>query len=219
LVTLAPELDGAAAFIRRLADSGVIVSLGHTAAESHSIRAAVNAGARLSTHLGNGAQRMLRRHPNYIWDQLAEDRLTATLIADGHHLPPEVLKTFVRAKTPERVILVSDVSCMAGLPPGRYSTQLCDLEILADGRLVLAGQDQLLAGAARPLLAGIANMVRSAGVDLLTAVEMASRRPAELLGLKPRELAAGEPADFLLVRGFAGDEAPTLLHVEDSAKT
>ena len=136
---------------------------------------------------------------------MAEDRLTATLIADGHHLPPEVLKTFVRAKTPERVILVSDVSCMAGLPPGRCSTQLCDLEILADGRLVLAGQDQLLAGAARPLLVGIANMVRSAGVDLRTAVEMASRRPAELLGLKPRELAENEPTDFLLVRGFAGD--------------
>ena len=192
----------------------MIVSLGHTAADGRAIRAAVDAGARLSTHLGNGAHRMLRRHPNYIWDQLAEDRLTATLIADGHHLPPEVLKTFVRAKTPERVILVSDVSCMAGLPTGRYSTQLCELEILADGRLVLAGQDQLLAGAARPLLAGVANMVRLAGVTLRDAVDMASRRPAELLGLEPCSLAAGEPADFILVRGLEGEPQPTLVSVE-----
>ncbi len=217
LVTLAPELDGAAAFIRRLTDSRVIVSLGHTAADGHGIRAAVDSGARLSTHLGNGAHRMLRRHPNYIWDQLAEDRLTATLIADGHHLPPEVLKTFVRAKTPERVILVSDVSCMAGLPPGNYSTQLCDLEILADGRLVLAGQDQLLAGAARPLLDGVANLVRSAGVTLRDAVDMASRRPAELLGLESHTLAAGEPADFILVRGLEGEPRPTLVTVEELA--
>ena len=111
--------------------------------------------ARLSTHLGNGSHRMLRRHPNYLWDQIAEDRLVATVIADGHHLPPEVLKTIVRAKSPERVILISDLSGMAGLAPGRYTTQLCDLEILADGRLVLAGQDQLLAGARRPLWTGI----------------------------------------------------------------
>ena len=89
----------------------------------------------------------LRRHPNYIWDQLAEDRLTATLIVDGFHLPPAVVKTFVRAKTADRVILVSDLSGFAGLPPGRHSTDLCELEILDDGRLVVAGQRDLLAGA------------------------------------------------------------------------
>ena len=94
---------------------GVVAAIGHTGATSIEIRAAVDAGARLSTHLGNGAHRLLRRHPNYLWDQLAEDRLWASLIVDGHHLPPEVVKTFVRAKTPERIILVSDVSGLAGL--------------------------------------------------------------------------------------------------------
>ncbi|MFH1921510.1 MAG: N-acetylglucosamine-6-phosphate deacetylase, partial [Planctomycetota bacterium] len=99
ILTMAVEFDGAPAFIERVVQSGVIVAIGHTAADSDQIRAAVDAGARLSTHLGNGAHPMIPRHPNYIWDQLAEDRLTASLIVDGHHLPPAVVKTFVRAKT------------------------------------------------------------------------------------------------------------------------
>jgi N-acetylglucosamine-6-phosphate deacetylase len=161
----------------------------------------VDAGARLSTHLGNGCHPTLRRHPNYLWDQLADDRLTATLIADGHHLPPEVVKTFVRAKTAERTILVSDMSAMAGLPPGRYGSQLCELEILADGRIVIAGQVQLLAGASRPLTAGIANVMRFAGASLRDAVEMASYHPAALLGLHSCDLHPGASADFVLLRG------------------
>lgn len=205
LVTLAPELPGACDFIARFTASGGIAAIGHTAASGEWIRAAADAGARLSTHLGNGSHRLLRRHPNYLWDQLAEDRLSATVIADGHHLPPEVLKTIVRAKTPERVILISDLSGMAGLAPGRYTTHLCDLEILSDGRLVLAGQDQLLAGASRPLWTGVTNMIRHAGVDLRTAIDMATRRPAGLLGLATSNLKLGELADFILFRGSPTD--------------
>ncbi len=100
LVTLAPELPGACDFIARLTASSGIAAIGHTAAHGDQIRAAADAGAGLSTHLGNGSHRMLRRHPNYLWDQMAEDRLVATVIADGHHLPPEVLKTIVRASRP-----------------------------------------------------------------------------------------------------------------------
>jgi N-acetylglucosamine-6-phosphate deacetylase len=198
ILTLSPEYPGAAEFIHRVAALGVVVAIGHTSADSAQIRAAVDAGARLSTHLGNGAHRMLRRHPNYLWDQMAEDRLMASLIVDGHHLPPEVVRSLVRAKTPDRCILVSDLSGLAGLPPGRYTTQLCDLEILADGRLVIAGQDQLLAGASRPIGAGVANVMRFAGVDLATAVHMASHHPARLLGRKPVELQPGSPADLTL---------------------
>ncbi len=200
LLTLSPEYPTAAAFIRRASESGVVVAIGHTAADSEQIRAAVDAGARLSTHLGNGAHRMLRRHPNYIWDQLADDRLIASLIVDGHHLPPEVVKSMVRAKTPERCILVSDLSGLAGMPPGRYDTELCELEILADGRLVIAGQDQLLAGASAPIGVGVAGVMRYAGVDLATAVHMASHHPARLLGLEPVEVASGHAADLVLFR-------------------
>ncbi len=198
IVTLAAEYPEAPSFVARVVASGVVVAIGHTAANSAQIRAAVDAGATLSTHLGNGAHRTLRRHPNYLWDQLAEDRLWASLIVDGHHLPPEVVRTFVRAKSPERCILVSDLSGLAGMPVGRYATELCELEILADGRLVIAGQDQLLAGASLPIGVGVANVMHFAGVDLATAVDMASVRPAELLRLGAKGFEAGSVADVTL---------------------
>jgi len=213
LVTLSPEYDAAPRFIAQAVASGVTVSIGHTAATSEQIRAAVDAGASLSTHLGNGAHGMLRRHPNYIWDQLADDRLTASLIVDGHHLPPAVVKTFVRAKTPERCLLVSDESGLAGLPPGVYDTNLCKLEILASGRVVIAGQDQLLAGASLPIGVGVANVMHFAGVDLPTAVHMASTTPAKIVrhpagGLKP-----GDVADLVLFDLVGINGAPRELRV------
>lgn len=198
LLTMSPEFDEAPAFIDRVVHSGAVVAIGHTGATGAQIRAAVDAGARLSTHLGNGAHRMLRRHPNYIWDQLAEDRLWASLIVDGYHLPPEVVKTFVRAKSPERCLLVSDVSGLAGLPVGRHASSGGDLEILPDGRLVIAGQDQLLAGASLPIGVGVANVMRFAGLDLPTAIDMATRRPATLLGLDCGSLLPGARADLVL---------------------
>jgi len=198
VLTMSPEFDESAEFIAHVVASGVTVAIGHTGADGAHVRAAVEAGAGLSTHLGNGAHRMLRRHPNYIWDQLAEDRLTASLIVDGHHLPPEVVKTFVRAKTPARCVLVSDVSGLAGLPAGRYTSSGCELEILPDGRLVIAGQDQLLAGASLPIGVGVANVMRFAGVDLKTAVDMASRQPAELVRTRTGGLCPGDWADLVL---------------------
>lgn len=197
ILTLSPEFDGCAAFIESVVQSGVLVAIGHTAADCDGIRRAVDAGASLSTHLGNGCHLVLPRHDNCIWSQLAEDRLAAGLIVDGHHLPPAVVKSFVRAKTPRRCILVSDMSGMTGLPPGRYETGLGTLEILDDGRLVIAGQLELLAGASLPVGDGVANVMHFAGVDLNTAVKMATAHPAELLDLDPGGLEAGDPADLV----------------------
>lgn len=205
IVTLAPEYESAPAFISRAVDSGVIVSIGHTAANTDHIRAAADAGARLSTHLGNGAQPMIRRHPNYIWAQLAEDRLVASLIVDGHHLPAEVVKAFVRAKGLSRCILVSDMSGLAGLAPGRHVGNLCEVEILPDGRIVVAGQRQILAGASRPLAAGIGNVMHFAGVDLGQAIRMATDHPAQLLGIKADTLQPGDRGDFILFDLVAGE--------------
>src|SRR5487761_1232496 len=87
LLTMSPEFSDAADFIARVSANQVVVALGHTAANGEQIRAAVDAGARLSTHLGNGAHGFMRRHPNYLWHQMADDRLMASLIVDGHHLP------------------------------------------------------------------------------------------------------------------------------------
>src|SRR5205807_8371003 len=120
LVTLAPEHEGALAFIDRLVDSGVVVALGHTGASGSRIRDAIRAGARLSTHLGNGCHALLPRHDNYLWEQLAADELWASIICDGHHLPPPVVRCLLRVKTPTRTILTCDAGSLAGLPPGRY---------------------------------------------------------------------------------------------------
>jgi N-acetylglucosamine-6-phosphate deacetylase len=210
LVTLSPEYDSAPEFVARAVAEGVLVSIGHLAATSEQIARAVDAGARLSTHLGNGAHLSLPRHPNYLWDQLAEDRLTASLIVDGHHLPAAVVKTFVRAKTPERIVLISDLSGMAGLPAGRYQTELCDLEILPSGRIVMAGQTQLLAAASAPIGDGIANVMRFAGMPLKTAVEMASTQPAALLGRTDGRLEVGARADLTL---FDLDESASKISV------
>lgn len=210
LLTMSPHFEEAPAFINRVTASGVIVAIGHTGASGRQIRAAVDAGARLSTHLGNGAHGMLRRHPNYIWDQLAEDRLAASLIVDGWHLPPEVVKTMVRAKTAERCILVSDVSGLAGLPPGRHASSGGEIDIMPDGRLLIAGQDQLLAGASAPIGVGIANVMAFAGVDLPTAIAMATTHPARLLGQTPGSLRPGDAADLVLFDLSAAGGAPQI---------
>lgn len=216
ILTMSVEFDRSWEFVERAVRSGLLVAIGHTAAEPGQIRRAVDAGARLSTHLGNGCHAMLHRHSNYLWEQLADDRLTASLIVDGHHLPPSLVQTFIRAKTPERIILTSDISGLAGLPPGRYGTDLCQLEILASGKLVVAGQSEVLAGASAPLGEAIGRVMDYAGVDLATAVRMAHHNPAELLGLSSHDIQPGDAADlvfFDLVESPHGGRAFTLRKV------
>ncbi|HET6884342.1 MAG TPA: amidohydrolase family protein [Pirellulales bacterium] len=218
LLTMSPEFPESAEFIARVSAHQVVVALGHTAADGEQIEAAVEAGARLSTHLGNGAHGLLRRHPNYIWHQLAEDRLMASLIVDGHHLPPEVVKTIVRAKSPERCILVSDVSGLAGLPPGRHASSGGEVELLPDGRLVVAGQRQLLAGAAQPIGVGVANVMSFAGIDLPAAVAMATVHPSRLLGHPVGTLRPGDMADLVLF-DLAAPEQATDEHRDDASRS
>jgi N-acetylglucosamine-6-phosphate deacetylase len=173
------------------------VALGHTAAAPEQIRAAIGAGARLSTHLGNGAHAVLPRHPNYIWDQLAADELWASFIADGHHLTDSVLKCMLRVKTPARSLLISDASAFAGLPPGLYSHGPDSFDVLADGRVVVAGS-RLLAGATVFADACVAHVLNRNLASLADAIAMASIRPRELLGLPVPRLEMGERADFVL---------------------
>jgi N-acetylglucosamine-6-phosphate deacetylase len=197
LVTLAPELDGALPLIEKLVASGVVVALGHTAATVARIRDAVRAGARLSTHLGNGSHAVLPRHDNYVWEQLAADELWASVISDGHHLPPAVLKCILRVKTPARTVLTCDASSLAGLPPGRYREWDQEFEVQPGGRVVVPGT-AYLAGSGVFTDACVGHAARAAGVSLAEAIDMASERPRRLLGLEPRPLTAGAPADLVL---------------------
>src|SRR5207245_971336 len=197
LVTLAPEHEGALAFIERLVRSNVVVSLGHTAANSARIREAISAGARLSTHLGNGCHAVLPRHDNYFWEQLAADELWASIICDGHHLPPALIRCILRVKTPARVILTCDASSLAELPPGRYRVWDQDLEVLPEGKIVVTDSG-FLAGSWSFTEGCISHAVRDGGVSLHEAIEMASIRPRQLLGLPIHRLEVGQPADLVL---------------------
>lgn len=200
LVTIAPEVAGAIEFIKRAVASGVTISLGHTAATPEQIAAGVEAGARLSTHLGNGAHGMLRRHPNYIWEQLADDRLHASIIADGQHLPASVVKTIIRTKSTRQTVLTCDASGWAGCKPGRYENALGAVDLLPDGRIVVAGQDQILGGSSAGTDICVSNAMAFASVTLCEAIDMACRVPSRLLGFEEVSLRRGSRADVCVFR-------------------
>jgi N-acetylglucosamine-6-phosphate deacetylase len=199
LVTLSPEWPEATGYIERIVAAGVVASIGHTAASAAQITDAVAAGATLSTHLGNGAHAVMRRHPNYIWDQLAEDRLMADFIVDGIHVGANFLKSALRAKGMERSVLVTDASAPAGAAPGRYFLGEQAVDLTADDRVVLAGTEKL-AGSALRLNRAVENVVRMTGVTLADAVRMATINAARAGRVPKRSagLAAGERADFVM---------------------
>ncbi len=199
LVTLSPEWPEAPRYIEALAGEGVVVSIGHTQATGQQIQDAVRAGATKSTHIGNGAHQMLRRHPNYIWEQLAEDRLSAGFIVDGIHLGPAFVKAAMRAKGFERSILVTDAAMPACAAPGIYKLGDQEVELTPDNRVVLRGQDRL-AGSALRMNDGVSNIMRFTGASLAQAVTTANRNPARVgrIGGRQRGLVPGERADLLL---------------------
>jgi N-acetylglucosamine-6-phosphate deacetylase len=201
LVTLSPEWPEAPRYIELLSREGVVTSIGHTRATREQIADAVSAGATLSTHLGNGADRMLPRHPNYIWDQLAEDKLAASFIVDGHHLPDSFLRVALRAKGVERSILVTDAVMPALCAPGPYRLGEVEVELKDDQRVVLRGGTRL-AGSSLRMDAAIANVMNVAGVSLTEAIAMATVNPARVgrIGGRLRGLRPGDRADIVRFR-------------------
>jgi N-acetylglucosamine-6-phosphate deacetylase len=195
LITLAPERAGAIALIREAVEHGIVVALGHTAADGTTIRTAVAAGARLSTHLGNGIASPLPRHPNPIWEQAAIDELSASFIADGHHLDPATLRVLNRAKGPARAILVSDASPLAGLPVGTYGEWAVD----PSGKIVVAGTPYL-AGSNQGLETGIRNLLLATDGGLPEVLASVTSNPARLLGKPEPRLGAGKLANLVIFR-------------------
>jgi N-acetylglucosamine-6-phosphate deacetylase len=180
LVTLAPELPGGEAFIAAMSAAGRVVAIGHSAADSATIARAAQAGARLSTHLGNGLPQTLHKVDNPLFAQLAEDRLMASLIADGIHLPPQAVKVMLRAKGPERAILVSDAVSAAATGPGLYPFAGMVVEHARDGSVRLPGS-RYLAGSALTLDAAVRNLVDWHLATPDQAVRMASHNPRDLM--------------------------------------
>jgi N-acetylglucosamine-6-phosphate deacetylase len=205
LVTLSPEYESSPEIISWLSEQGVVVAIGHTAATASQIRAAVKAGAKLSTHLGNGSHAMLPRHDNYLWEQMACDELLASLITDGHHLPEAVMRSLIRVKTTERVIVTCDASSLAGLSPGSYSMWGKTLEVQANGRVGVAGTP-FLAGSGMFTDDCLRVLLRLGEVSLTEAVQMASLRPRRLLGLDAGDIEVGSRGPLMLFAHEPGRE-------------
>ena len=211
IITMSPEWKGSIPFIEYCVKEGIHVSIGHTSASAGQIREAAAAGADLSTHLGNGCHLEMDRHDNYIWQQLSEDGLWASIIADGFHLPTAVLKVFLKVKG-DRIILISDVTSFGGLPPGKYKTHIGGEVILTEkGKLYLAGNEKLLAGSAKSILYGVNNLVRTGLLPILQAWEAASLNPSRYLPLSDcGKIAVGKRADFVILEEMNKELIPYL---------
>ena len=197
-MTVAPEWPGIMRLIETMVQDGVVVSIGHTGATSEQIEDAVRAGATMSTHLGNGAHGELRRHPNYLWDQMANDRLTASFIADGIHIGQNFFRVALRAKGLERCVLVTDAVMPAGCAPGDYMLGEIPVTLHPGDRVTLRGGDRL-AGAALKMHHGIGHAMRLGGISLRDAVTMATTNAARVgrIAGRWRGLHTGERADLV----------------------
>jgi len=202
-ITVAPELPGGIGFIEKCRQNRIIVALGHHAAPSNIIHKAVEAGATVSTHLGNACANMIDRHNNILWAQLANDNLMATIIADGHHLTPDELCVLYKVKGPDNLVIVSDLVTFGGLAPGEYSWNGRTLTVSSEGTVGYKNE-QILAGATYALKDGVINMMRFAGCTLEKSIDLASRNPARLNHLYDRGiLHAGFRADIIRFRVMA----------------
>ena len=200
LIGLAPEHPGAMEFIKKCIEKDIFVSLAHHNGSTNLITEAVNHGATISTHLGNGCANQIHRHNNPLWPQMAEDRLTPAIIVDGHHLLPEEVTTFYKVKGPENLMLVSDATRLAGMPPGEYNWGDMKVVMTEDGKLRYPEQD-VLAGASFPIITGISNIMKFTGCSLKEAVNMATKVPAKVFDLNDRGvLEKGKRADMVLFK-------------------
>jgi N-acetylglucosamine-6-phosphate deacetylase len=180
LLTLAPEQQGAIPLIAWARTRGMIVAMGHTAADHATTLQAVNAGVTLSTHLGNALRQPQPKFDTPLMAQLAADALQASFIADGIHVPPHALKIMLRAKTPSRSILITDATSAAAAPPGMYRFAGMTIQRTTDSAVRIADTASL-AGSALSLDQAVRNLVAWKLTDPATALIMASANPSALL--------------------------------------
>lgn len=201
LITIAPETEGALDFISKCRDAGIIVALGHHNAPASTVKAAIDMGAQVATHLGNGCANMINRHLNPLWSQLADDRLMISIIGDGFHLNPEEIRVFYKVKGAGMTILTSDVTSYAGLPPGKFVNNEGDtLELTKEGMLKYPAQN-VLYGSASPVKKSVENVMKVTGCTLEEAIRMTTINPARLYNLTDRgSIEVGKRADLIMFR-------------------
>ena len=212
LITVSPEWPETPSYINAIVRQGVVASIGHTKANTEQIKAAVDAGATMSTHLGNAAHATLHKTQNYIWDQLAEERLAACFIVDGIHIPRVFVHSAMRAKGFDRSVLVTDAVMPAMCEPGPYKLGQVEVELKPNGSVVLRGGDRL-AGSAVRMNWAVANAVKFGLLSLHQAVAMATTNAARVgrIAGRQRGLVPGEKADLVLFHWDAEKFALTIL--------
>lgn len=185
LFTVAAGVPGVEAVISAARHRGVAVSVGHHLSDRAALDEAVSAGATLHTHLGNGIPNTLPRTDNPIFHALANDRLAAMIITDGHHTPPSFIETVLKVKKPANTIIVSDQSSVAGLPPGEYRT-LGNRAILdSSGRLYNPDSDHLV-GSASTILQCVNHLASLGLCSSRELITMALRNPLRAIGTRGR---------------------------------
>ncbi len=187
ILTLAPERPGAEKLIRHAVERGVIVSIGHHLATDEEMSRAVDAGATLATHVGNGIPNQIQRHDNPLWWLLASDSISGLFITDGHHLPADFIKVALRAKTLDRFIVTSDASTLAGMPPGKYTVFEALAVVIDKTGKIYSEQTKGLAGSHSTI---IECMNHLASLNLLSEDDLwrvGRDNPLRILGRKPGE--------------------------------
>jgi N-acetylglucosamine-6-phosphate deacetylase len=204
LVTLAPERRGGMAAVAALTEAGVLVSVGHSDATARQVAEAADRGARMVTHLFNAQRPMHHREPGVVGQALTDERLTSGLIADMHHVSPQVCVLAFRA-APGRICAVTDAAACAGMPPGSYELGGEPIELPPGDGVPPVRADGTLAGSGLRMDAAVGNLV-TAGVGLADAVRAATRVPADLIG-RPDigRIAPGAAADL----AWLGDDMRT----------
>lgn len=198
LITLAPELPGAAELIARACQLGIRIAIGHTEASYKQALLAFDQGADQATHLFNGMPALHHRQPGPVGAVLSDDRVFAQLIPDGIHVHPAVMRLVVRAKGVNRTILVSDANRGAGMPDGTYMLGSVRVHIQSG---VARNDDGGLAGSTVSLDHGLRNVMQATGLGLAEAIPMITSTPAAAMGIADRKgrLAPGTDADVVVL--------------------
>jgi len=185
IVTLAPEHDPGLKVIGWLARQKIIVSAGHCNPGLDQLRAAIDAGLSMCTHLGNGCPMFLHRHDNIIQRALSlADRLWICFIGDGLHIPYPTLTNYLRCVPPDRAIIVSDGISAAGLGPGRYTLGLQTVDVCED-QVARSPDGSHFVGATATMSQIAAGLRDKVGLDEATIRRLMLTNPSRAIGLSP----------------------------------
>lgn len=199
IVTLAPEREGACQVIAWLTEQGIVASAGHTDASYDEIQAAASFGLRHAVHTFNAMKGLHHREPGTVGAVMADSRITAEVIADGHHVHPSAIRLLASAKGPDNLVLITDAISASGLESGHYQLGGLDV-VMADG-VVRLSEGGALAGSSLTMIQALRYAVTEAGLSLADASRAASGNPARVLGIEGEtgSITTGRKADLLLI--------------------